>query len=247
MGRTPVPVAESTGQPPERGVYASGGVPGGGGFDRGTESPTVGQTNKDPAERHIDPQRAERVEWALPTPMESRRPPREAMPAQEKPFQGPGQSEGGTSSQEYPTPEQQIIEADKRRRRKLATLARDHIVKLCEERHRLAEGWLEEYSMRAAAEKLKGHSLSALRAEYIHRYNRLLDQEKQPHCDFFLNLSFEVEEELNFEEERPFDLSEYDQYFEWDEAEYLKLRFIATRHYASRGHWDDAYAYVLRT
>ena len=25
------------------------------------------------------------------------------------------------------------------------------------------------------------------------------------------------------------------------------MRFIAARHYASRGHWDDAYAYVLRT
>ena len=95
--------------------------------------------------------------------------------------------------------------------------------------------------------KIKGHNLNALRAEYIHRYNRLLDREKQPHCDFFLNLSFKVEEELDFEEERPFDLSEYDQHFVWDEAEYLKLRFIAARHYASRGHWDDAYAYVLRT
>ena len=51
---------------------------------------------------------------------------------------------------------------------------------------------------------------------------------------------------MDFEEEEPFDLSEYDQYFEWDEAEYMKLRFIAARHYASRGHWDDAYAYVLR-
>ena len=39
----------------------------------------------------------------------------------------------------------------------------------------------------------------------------------------------------------------YDQYFEWDEAEYMRLRFTAARHYASRGHWTDAYAYVLRT
>ena len=75
----------------------------------------------------------------------------------------------------------------------------------------------------------------------------MLEREKQPHHDFFLNLSFEVEEELDFEEERHFDLSEYNQHFEWDEAEYLKLRFIAAQHYASRGHWDDAYAYVLRT
>ena len=27
----------------------------------------------------------------------------------------------------------------------------------------------------------------------------------------------------------------------------MRLRFIAARHYASRGHWDDAYGYVLRS
>ena len=139
------------------------------------------------------------------------------------------------------------MEADKRRRRKLATLARDHIVKLREERHGLVQGWLEEYNMQAAPAKLRRHSLGALRAEYIHKYNRLLDHKKQPHCDFFLNLYLDAEEELDFEEEEPFNLSEYNQYFEWDEAEYMKLRFIAARHYASRGHWDDTYAYVLRT
>ena len=102
-------------------------------------------------------------------------------------------------------------------------MARDHIMKLREERHGLAQGWLEEYSMQAASAKLHGHGLGTLRAEYIYRYNRLLDREKQPHCDFFLNLSLEAEEELDFEEERPFNLSEYDKHFEWDEAEYMKL------------------------
>ena len=86
--------------------------------------------------------------------------------------------------------------------------------------------------------------LAALRAEYIHRYNRLLDCEKQPHSDFFTHLSMDFEEELDFNEEEPFDLSEYDQYFEWDETEYMRLRFIAGRHYASHGHWDDAYVYI---
>ena len=95
-------------------------------------------------------------------------------------------------------------------------------MKLREERHELAQGWLEEYSMRAASAKLWGHGLGTLRAAYIHRYNRLLDREKQPHCDFFLNLSLKAKEELDFEEEERFDLSEYDQYFEWDEAEYMK-------------------------
>ena len=101
--------------------------------------------------------------------------------------------------------------------------------------------------MRTASAKLSGIGLRTLWAEYIHRYNRLLDRKKQPHSDFFANLSPDAEEELDFKEEEPFDLTEYDPHFEWDEAEYMRLRFIAARHYASRGHWDDAYAYVLRS
>ena len=135
--------------------------------------------------------------------------------------------------QKYFTPDQQLIEADMRHRRRLAALARDHIMKLKEERQRMAYGWLEEYSRQASSAKLKGGDLSALRAEYIHRYNQLLDRERQPHSDFFVNLSLDMEEELDFNEEEPFDLSGYDQYFEWDEAEYMKLQFIATQHYAS--------------
>ena len=92
----------------------------------------------------------------------------------------------------------------------------------------------------ASSAKLCGIGLGTLRMEYIHQYNRLLDREKQPHSDFFINLSPEVEDE-------PFDLTDYDQYFKWDEAEYMRFRFIAARYYASRGHWDDAYAYVLRS
>ena len=111
----------------------------------------------------------------------------------------------------------------------------------------MAYGWVEEYARRASSAKQSGIGLSTLRAEYIHRYNQLLDREKQPHSDFFTHLSIDCEEELDFNEDEPCDLSEYDQHFEWDEAEYMRLRFMAARHYASRGHWDDAYAYILRT
>ena len=51
--------------------------------------------------------------------------------------------------------------------------------------------WLEEYSMRAATARVCKISLDTLRAEYIHRYNRLLDRKQQPHSDFFTNLSLE--------------------------------------------------------
>ena len=115
-------------------------------------------------------------------------------------------------------------------------------MKLREEQDRLADEWSEEYAQRAASAKQSAAGISTTRAEYIHRYDQLLEREKQPHSDFFVNLS-----ELDFSEDRLADLSQYDQYFEWDEAEYMRLRFTAARHYASRGHWTDAYAYVLRT
>ena len=70
------------------------------------------------------------------------------------------------------------MEADKRHQKRLAALARDHIVKLREERERLAYGWLGEYAERAFSAKQEGSSLGPLRAEYIHRYNRMLDREK---------------------------------------------------------------------
>ena len=120
-------------------------------------------------------------------------------------------------------------------------------MKLREERDKMAYDWLEEYAMRASSAKQSGARLGTLRAEYVHRYNQLLDREKQPHSDFFVNLSEDFEDELDFNEDEPADLSQYDQYFEWDEAEYMRLRFTAARNYASRGHWNDAYAYVVRT
>ena len=111
----------------------------------------------------------------------------------------------------------------------------------------MAYDWSEEYAMRASSAERSGAGLGTLRAEYVHRYNQLLEHEKQPHSDFFVNLSEDFEDELDFNEDRPADLSQYDQHFKWDEAEYMRLRFTAARHYASRGHWNDAYAYVLRT
>ena len=41
----------------------------------------------------------------------------------------------------------------------------------------------------------------------MHRYNQLLEREKQPHSDFFVNLSEDFEDELDFNEDRPADLS----------------------------------------
>ena len=92
----------------------------------------------------------ERPGWALPKPSKPRRPPGEdARGIEGLPWSTEGQEEK-FASQEYPTPQQRLIEADKRRKRRLAALARDHIIKLREERQRLAYDWLGEYSERAA-------------------------------------------------------------------------------------------------
>ena len=64
-------------------------------------------------------------------------------------------------------------------------------MKLREERDRLADQWVEEYAQRAASVKQSAAGIGTLRAEYIHRYDQLLEREKQPHSDFFVNLSEE--------------------------------------------------------
>ena len=235
IGRTPVPVAESTHWPGEE-AFTPSEVPSGEGLEQRDAPREPTQDQSEPAGRVQDTQPGEGPEWVLPEPSEPCRPPRGSDAQREVPSQRNEEQGGSPLRQGSPSPEQRIVEADKRRQKRLAALARDHIVKLREEREQMAYSWLEEYAKRAFSAKQEGISLGPLRAEYIHRYNKMLDREKQPHSDLFTNLSPEVEEELDFAEEDPFDLSVYGQYFEWDEVEYMRLRFIAARHYASRGH-----------
>ena len=246
IGRTPIPLAESTRHPGEKFLPSVrerwGEEPGRAG---GTTTPApsqgeaVGETQGGYEGRG--------PEWALPRPSDPCSPPKVEIGGEETTSQSAQRQDGGSNEQKYLTPRQQLLEADKRRKRRLAALARDHIMKLREERDRWAYEWSEEYAQHASSAKQSGAGLSTLRAEYVHRYDQLLEREKQPHSDFFVNLSEDIEDELDFSEDTPADLSQYDQYFEWDEAEYMRLRFTAARHYASRGHWTDAYAYVLRT
>ena len=246
IGRTPIPVAESTRHPGEKflpSVREHGeeepGRAGGTTTPAPTQGEAVGETQGGYEGRGS--------EWALPRPSDPRSPPKVETGGEGATTRDIQGQDGGDNEQKYLTPRQQLLEADKRRKRRLAALARDHIMKLREERDRWAYEWSEEYAQRASSAKRSRAGLSTLRAEYVHRYDQLLEREKQPHSDFFVNLSEDFEDELDFSEDTPVDLSQYDQYFEWDEAEYMRLRFTAARHYASRGHWTDAYAYVLRT
>ena len=246
IGRTPIPVAESTQHPGERPLASVGGHEREG-LDKKSEPPIPTQGQRETTRGVGGDHQGRGPKWTLPRPSDPCRPPRGGPGKEEVTHRDTQRRDEGSSEQEYPTPDQQLIEADKKRRKKLAILARDHIMRLREERERMAYDWLEEYAMRASSAKQSGTELGTLRAEYVHRYNRLLEHEKQPHSDFFINLSMDFEEELDFNEDEHADLSEYIQNFEWDEAEYMRLRFITTRHYASHGHWNDAYAFVLRT
>ena len=246
IGRTPIPVAESTRHPGEK-LLPSVGEHEREDSNQTGESTTPAQGRGGTVGEARGDHEGREFEWALPQPSHPRKPPKVETGGEEVTSRGTQRQDGSPTELRYPTPRQQLLEADKRCRRRLAALARDHIMKLREERDRMAYDWSEEYAMRASSAKQSGAGLGTLRAEYVHRYNQLLEREKQPHSDFFVNLSEDFKDELDFSEDRPTDLSQYDQYFEWDEAEYMKLRFTAARHYASRGHWTDAYAYVLRT
>ena len=237
IGRTPVPVAESTRHPGENPNRR---------YTKRVNLQLLYKARGAVGEARGDHEGTE-PEWALPRPSDPCRPPKAETGGGEVTSRDIRRRDGSPSEQKYSTPRQQLLEADKRHRRRLAALARDHIMKLREERDRMAYDWAEEYATRASSAKRSGAELGTLRAEYVHRYNRLLEHEKQLHSDFFDNLSEDFKDELDFNEDRSADLSQYNQYFEWDEAEYMRLQFTAARHYASRGHWTNAYAYVLRT
>ena len=121
-----------------------------------------------PAGRVQTTQVGEGPEWALPEPSEPHSPPGRGTARSEVSSQVTEEQGGGPPRQESLSPEQRIVEADKRHQKRLAALARDHIVKLREERQRMVYDWLEEYSERASSAKLRGIGLGTLRAEYIH-------------------------------------------------------------------------------
>ena len=139
--------------------------------DQKGESPTPAPDQGGTTEEAQGDHRGGEPEWALPKPSDPCRPPRGGTGKEEVPLRDTQRRGEGPSEQEYPIPDQQLIEADKKRRRRLAALARDHIMKLREERERMAYDWLEEYAMRASSAKQSGTGLGTLRAEYIHRYN----------------------------------------------------------------------------
>ena len=132
IGRTPIPVAESTHHPGEK------LLPSVGEHERkepdqtgGTTTPAQSQGGAT-GEARSDHEGRE-PEWPLPQPSDPRRPPKVETGGEEVTSQSAQRQDGGSIEQRHPTPRQQLLEADKRRKRRLAALARDHIMKLREE------------------------------------------------------------------------------------------------------------------
>ena len=201
IGRTPIPVAESTRHPGEKPLPAVREHEGMGPDPKG-EPTTLAQGQGGTSGEAQGDHEGREPEWALPRPSGLHRPPKAETGEGEVTPRDIQRQDESPSTQRYPTPRQQLLEVDKKRKKRLAALARDQIMKLREERDRMAYDWSEEYAMRASSAKQSGAGLGTLRAEYVHRYNQLLEREKQPHTDFFVNLSEDFEDELDFSEDR---------------------------------------------
>ena len=178
--------------------------------------------------------------YSLPPPTTHLTPPRPPRSAriQDSPRQ--------RATSDYPgeiTPEL----ADRVRKRRLAALAVEQILKIREERDRLEERLIQEFRERRQSLDLTREEVRLLREELIVRYQEQVDSVHQPYMDLFLNLTVETEWEMDFEDEGMADLTSYEEGYEWTEEQYLRLRFKAIRHFASHAYYNDVYAYLLRT
>ena len=122
IGRTPVPVAESTRHPGERPLASVGGNERGG-LDKKSESPIPTQGQRETTRGVGGDHQGGGPKWAMPRPSDPRRPPKGGPGKEEVTHRDTQRRDEGSSEREYPTPDQQLMEADKKRRKKLATLA----------------------------------------------------------------------------------------------------------------------------
>ena len=136
IGRTPIPVAESTRHPGEK-PLPSVREHEAEELDQTGESTTPAQGQGETIGRTRGDHEGREPEWALPRPSDPRRPPKVETGGGEVTSRGSWGQDESSAKQKNPTPRQQLLETDKGRKRRLAALARDHIMKLREERDRL--------------------------------------------------------------------------------------------------------------
>ena len=116
IGRTRIPVAESTRRPGEKLLPSvrehereEPDQTGGTATPAQSQGGAVGEARGDHEGRE--------PEWALPRPSDPRRPPKVETGGEEATSWGTQRQDGGSAEQRYPTPRQQLLEADKRRKK----------------------------------------------------------------------------------------------------------------------------------
>ena len=132
IGRTPIPVAESTRHPGEK-LLPSVREHEREDSNQTGESTTPAQGRGGTIGEARGGHEGREFEWALPRPSHLRKPPKVETGGEEATSRDTQRQDRGPTELRYPTPRQQLLEADKRHRRRLAALARDHIMKLREE------------------------------------------------------------------------------------------------------------------
>ena len=178
--------------------------------------------------------------YSLPPPISHLTPPRPPRTVRTQ----DGSHQRATS--DYPD-EMTLEQADRVRKRKLAALAVQQILKIRERRDRLEERLVQEFWERRQSLNLTREEVRFLREELVATYQEHVDSAHQPYMDLFSNLTIETEREMDFDDEGMADLTSYEEGYEWTEERYLRLRFKAIRHIASHAYFNDVYAYLMRT
>ena len=135
------------------------------------------------------------------------RPPRSAR-IQDSPCQ--------RATSDYPG-EMTSEQADRVRKRKLAALAVQQILRIREERDRLEERLVQEFRERRQSLDLTREEVRLLREELIVRYQDQVDSVHQLYMDLFSNLTIETEREMDFDDEGMADLTSYEEGYAWTE------------------------------
>ena len=111
IGRTPIPVAESTRHPGEK-PLPSVREHEGEELDQTGESSTPAQGQGGTVGEARGDHEGRELEWALPRPSALRRPPKVETGGEEITSRGTWGQDGSPTKQRYPTPRQQLLEAD---------------------------------------------------------------------------------------------------------------------------------------
>ena len=145
------------------------------------------------------------------------------------------------------TEEQRQIIAAAREKKRRALWARNCILRLRQDRDEMEENLVHLYETKAQDEHVSRAVLREVRDVFVRKYTDVIHRISQAVQDFYLNQEMDYEEELDFPPDSPVDLTRYPEGYIWTEGEYLRLRFAALCHESSWAHLNEAYTYMLHT